>query len=232
MRIGGTASGVCGAGGHCHQEEPEQERPEGYPVGLSELALDYRAPAARRGGSGPARVRDRLPIPPLGVSVLDVLEATRRIVRGVLRGRGREPDASGLLVAGILVRALEATRPPLGLGDLALPLEEHGFATHLLLVILRQDAGSGCLHQLSFVSPAGLAVGLALKELRFAVTRDSPPAKRPSGSPAPLPIRGFGLMDAAMLPAQRRRRTENRRKQRGSCESAVEGGYWPATCDT
>jgi hypothetical protein len=34
-------SAVRGPGGYGHQEKPEQEGPEGDPVRLSELVLDY-----------------------------------------------------------------------------------------------------------------------------------------------------------------------------------------------
>jgi hypothetical protein len=42
------------------------------------------------------------------------------------------------------------------------------------LVVLPHGAGGGCLHRLSFVVPAGLADGLALKELRYVYFDDSP----------------------------------------------------------
>ena len=43
-----------GAGGDGHQQQPEQEGPEGDPVGLGELRVDDRAATAGRGGRGSA----------------------------------------------------------------------------------------------------------------------------------------------------------------------------------
>jgi hypothetical protein len=54
------------------------------------------------------------------------------------------------------------------------------------VVIRPQRAGTGWLHRLSFLSPAGLADGLALKELRYAIAGDSPQACRPSVPPRPF----------------------------------------------
>jgi hypothetical protein len=44
---------------------------------------------------------------------------------------------------------------------------DHDSAACALLIIVPRTAGSGGLHLLSFVLPAGLADGLALKELRY-----------------------------------------------------------------
>ena len=71
---------------------------------------------------------------------------------------------------------LGTARAPLGGFDLPLPLEEHRLTAHVVLIILAQNACTGLLHQPSLVSPAGLADGLALKELRYTHRRDSPQA--------------------------------------------------------
>ena len=98
------------------------------------------------------------------------LEAARLAMRGVL-GRTQLLDGPALGV-----EQLGSARAPLGGLDLALPLEEHRLTAHVVLIILAQNACTGLLHQLSLVSPAGLADGLALKELRYTHLRDSPPA--------------------------------------------------------
>ncbi|HEX2161966.1 MAG TPA: hypothetical protein VHF88_09125, partial [Thermoleophilaceae bacterium] len=45
--------------------------------------------------------------------------------------------------------------------------DDDGTASVASLIIVPRGAGSGGLHRLSFVVPAGLADGLALKELRY-----------------------------------------------------------------
>jgi hypothetical protein len=53
------------------------------------------------------------------------------------------------------------------------------------LIIVPRAAGSGGLHRLSFVVPAGLADGLALKELRYVYFDDSPLTRWPVVPPRP-----------------------------------------------
>src|SRR5690606_8189502 len=71
--------------------------------------------------------------------------------------------------------------------------DDNGAATFCSVLVIPRGAGSGGLHLLSFVLPAGLADGLALKELRYALRRFAPGLAadlvppRPEGS-------GFGLM--------------------------------------
>ncbi len=58
--------------------------------------------------------------------------------------------------------------------------------TDFPVVIRPQPAGAGVLHRLSLDLPAGLADGLALKELRYTATRgDSPLAGWPLVPPRP-----------------------------------------------
>src|SRR5215217_7828171 len=45
---GGVALGVRGAGGDRHQQQPEQEGPEGDAIGLGELRVDDRPAASGR----------------------------------------------------------------------------------------------------------------------------------------------------------------------------------------
>ena len=52
--------------------------------------------------------------------------------------------------------------------------DDDGAAPVASLIIVPHGAGSGGLHRLSFVVPAGLADGLALKELRYVYFDDSP----------------------------------------------------------
>jgi hypothetical protein len=98
-------------------------------------------------------------------------------------------------------------------------------------VFLPQGAGSGCGHRISFVSPAGLAVGLALKELRYADHRDSPPGREAiNWFPHAHQLAGLGSMDAGTLAADRIRRTEKRRILRAFHGAGRGwGGYCPAT---
>jgi hypothetical protein len=53
------------------------------------------------------------------------------------------------------------------------------------LIIVPHGAGSGGLHRLSFVVPAGLADGLALKELRYVTSTIRPWPYGQIGSPTP-----------------------------------------------
>src|SRR5215211_1254728 len=74
--------------------------------------------------------------------------------------------------------------------------------------MLPQGAGTGSLHRVSLFSPAGLADGLALKELRYAYWRFAPDRPATWVPHAPFSPRGFGFDDAAMLAPEHTRRTE------------------------
>jgi hypothetical protein len=61
------------------------------------------------------------------------------------------------------------------------------------LVILTQGAGTGSLHRFSLFSPAGLADGLALKEMRYADLRFAPGRPAIWVPHAPFSYQGFGF---------------------------------------
>src|SRR5919107_6399396 len=99
------------------------------------------------------------------------------------------------------------------------------------------------MHRLSLFSPAGLADGLALKELRY-VQLERPlfgtlgsarfaPGRTANWFPhAPLPGGASAWIDAAMLAAQRTLRTEKAPQAAGvsvTAGRASSGDYWPAT---
>jgi hypothetical protein len=86
-----------------------------------------------------------------------------------------------------------------------------------VLIILAQNACTGLLHRLSLVSPAGLADGLALKEVRYTESRDSPQAYWPTGPPRPDSPPRASAMDAAMLAVEITARTEKARCFRAFC---------------
>ena len=100
----------------------------------------------------------------------------------------------------------------LGRRSAASILRSHWSSTASRLISCASSSGriacTRCLHRLSFVSPAGLADGLALKELRYATAAIRPRPCGHLGPPCPAGWADFGLMDAGMLAAQRRRRTE------------------------
>src|SRR5215207_8906698 len=112
------------------------------------------------------------------------LEAARDLVGGVLVGTQLRDGATLAGLGTLLPGPPEAGGTALLGLDLALPLEEHRLAAHVVLVILPQGAGTGSLHRFSLFSPAGLADGLALKEMRYADLRFAP-GHRPPGSPTP-----------------------------------------------
>src|SRR3954462_12209899 len=126
---------------------------------------------------------------------------------------GRVPGRAELRHGAALALGLElvAARAALGGLDLPLPLEQDSLttlATHVFSFMLPQGAGTGSLHRFSLFSPAGLAVGLALKELRYASRRFAP-GHRPSGSPTPrFPPGASASTDAAMLAPEQMARTE------------------------
>jgi len=129
---------------------------EGDAVRLGEQLL--------RRGRAPARARLRLAADrdrtPLG---------KRHHVRGWVLG----PGLGGLLGA---LEAAGAQRRLVYEG-LLLPRRQDCLAVGVhIVVILPQGAGAGWIHRISFLSPAGLADGLALKESRYtsSVTRPRP----------------------------------------------------------
>ena len=111
------------------------------------------------------------------------LEAARLLAGGVL---ARTQLRDGAALTGVVGLAVEAARTALGRLDLALPLEEHRLAAHVFLIMLPQGAGTGSLHRFSLFSPAGLADGLALKELRYALRRFAPGRLAILGPPRPV----------------------------------------------
>src|SRR5688500_6682479 len=101
---------------------------------------------------------------------------------GVLRGAQLRDRAA---LAVVLVELEAAGTPLLGL-DLPLPLEQDRLAAHVLCLMLPQGAGTGSLHRFSLFSPAGLADGLALKEMRYASRRFAPGRLAILGPPRPV----------------------------------------------
>ena len=99
-----------------------------------------------------------------------IVRRSPAVERSKRRGcRGGLAEAGSATVVGIRAgrRTVEAAGTALGRLDLPLPLEQHGLAAHSSCSS-PQGAGTGCWHRLSFLLPAGLADGLALKELRYA----------------------------------------------------------------
>src|SRR6185503_8696498 len=177
-----SQSGVRGARRDDHEEQAEEEGPEAEPLGLGDLAVQDGLGAPARGrrlagdGDG-AALRERLLGEELGGAAL---EAARLLVGRVL---GRTQLRDGAPLAGVL--ELAAARAALGGLDLPLPLEEDRFAAQVFRFLLPQGAGTGSLHRFSLFSPAGLADGLALKELRYALRRFAPGRPAILGSPRP-----------------------------------------------
>src|SRR3954462_2054281 len=111
---------------------------------------------------------------------------------------GRVPGRAELRHGAALALGLElvAARAARGGLDLPLPLEQDRLATlatHVFRFMLPQDAGTGSLHRFSLFSPAGLAVGLALKEMRYASRRFAPGRPAIWFPHAPVSPRSFGF---------------------------------------
>src|SRR5262249_50943515 len=110
-----------------------------------------------------------------------------------LRGRRRPAPARRNRPAGDLHRAAFASGHRLD--RTLVPHEVQGTAhVRLLRIRFPQFAGLGLSHLLSFSLPAGLAVGLALKEMRYAATAATRP--RPYGLWFPHALAGLGCMNA------------------------------------
>ena len=91
--------------------------------------------------------------------------------------------------------------------------------------MLPQGAGTGSLHRFSLFSPAGLAVGLALKEMRYASRRFAPGRPAIWFPHAPFSPRSFGFDGRGHASTRAMARTE----KPGACgqnATKVASGRW------
>ena len=111
-----------GAGGDGHQEQAQQEGPERDAVGLRELALGHAGKAAGRASGRPVMV------------IVRRSPAASRSKRRGSAGASTEAGSATVVRVRARRRTVEAAGTALGGLDLALPLEKHGFAAHVLVI--------------------------------------------------------------------------------------------------